>query len=177
MKASTSSAPGVFESTRNTLRRLHYSYVTEKSYLQWIKRFLIFHGRKSPRLLGPEAVERFLTSLAIEGNVSPATQNQALNAIVFLYREVLGQDLGEIKGVAWAKKRVHIPEFFSRSEVTNILSRFRGTRLIVASLMYGAGLRLAEVLRLRVKDLDFTRGQILIRDSKSQKDRETQKTG
>ena len=171
MERNDKPAVGVLARTRDALRRKHYSYITEKSYLHWIKRFLVFHGRRSPRELGPDAVERFLSFLAVELKVAASTQNQALNAIVFLYREVLETDLGLLAGIEWAKRPSRIPEFFTREEVSAILARFQGSSFLIASLLYGCGLRLAEALRLRIKDLDFNRHQLLVRDAKGQRDR------
>ena len=162
---------GLLEVCREIIRKKHYSYSTEKNYIAWIRRYIYYFEKKHPRDVGPNGIERFLTFLALKKNVSPATQNQALNALVFLYRQVLEIDIGILKGIEWAKKRQHQPEIFSRNEIKLIITNFSGTKKIIVSLLYGAGLRLAEVLRLRVKDLDFEKNTIVIRDSKSQKDR------
>ena len=153
------------------MRTRHYSYVTEKSYLAWMKRYILFHKKVHPRDLGPDAIAIFLTDLAVNRHVAPSTQNQALNALVFLYREFLEIDIGEMSGIDWAHKREHIPVVFSRDEVAAVLSSLPSTQKLLASLLYGSGLRLAECLRLRVKDVDFERGQIAIWESKSPKDR------
>lgn len=153
------------------MRRRHYAYATEKSYIYWIRHFIIFHGKQHPRNLHRSAVVEFLTHLAVKKNVSPATQNQALNALVFLYREVLSIDLGDLPGIEWAAKRERIPIILSRQEIGLVLSNLDGTQRIIAELLYGAGLRLIEALRLRVKDIDLERNQIAIWDSKSKRDR------
>ena len=162
---------GTLEQTREALRRLHYSFKTEQSYLGHIKRFLIFHGRVSPRSLQKDAVEKYLSYLAVSRKVAASTQNQALNAIVFLFREVVKIDLGEMTGIQWAKTNKHIPEYFTKKEVQSILAQFKGSKMLIASLLYGSGLRLAEVLRIRVKDIDFEAGSLFVRDSKGKKDR------
>jgi integron integrase len=167
----SSPKPKLLEQVRQLLRRRHYSYATERTYINWIRRFILFHGKRHPSELGPEAIERFLSHLAIEGNVAPATQNQALNALVFLYREVLGSDVGVMTGIEWARRRERIPVVFSREEVAQILAVLPERQKLIASLLYGCGLRLNECLRLRVKDIDFTRSQIAVWDSKSNKDR------
>lgn len=121
--------------------------------------------------MGTDAIERFLTSLAVDNRVSPSTQNQALNALVFLYREVLDIEIGTLNGIEWAKRRERIPTFYTKEEIVQIIGSLKGTRRLIVSLLYGSGLRLIEALRLRVKDLDFEKGQLLVRDSKSRKDR------
>lgn len=167
----SSPKPKLLEQVRQLLRRRHYSYATERTYINWIRRFILFYGKRHPSKLGPEAIERFLSYLAIEGKVAPATQIQALNALVFLYREVLGSDVGVMTGIEWARRRERIPVVFSREEVAQILAVLPERQRLIASLLYGCGLRLNECLRLRVKDIDFTRSQIAIWDSKSNKDR------
>jgi len=162
---------GLLAQTRILLRTRHYSYTTEKVYITWIKRFIAHFERQHPRELGPEAIGKYLSHLAITAQVAPATQSQALNALVFLYREVLGIQLGDIPNIRWAKTRERIPIVLTRDEVAKILGQLNGTRKLVGSLLYGSGLRLAECLRLRAKDVDFSRGQISIWDSKSNKDR------
>jgi integrase len=163
--------PKLLDQVRTLLRTRHYSLATEKSYIGWIRRFILHFKKRHPRDLGPGAIGKFLSFLAIQEGVSPSTQNQALNALVFLYREVLGINLSEIPGIEWAKKRERIPIVFSKDEVTQILSCLTRSQKLIASLLYGSGLRLAETLRLRVKDIDFERRQIAVWDSKSPKDR------
>lgn len=167
-------APGkkkLLDQTRDLLRTRHYSYATEKGYLAWIRRFILHFNKRHPKELGPAAIGQFLTHLAVDRTVSPATQNQALNALVFLYREVLEISIDDIPGIEWAQRRERIPVVFSRDEVTAVLKSLAGSQRLIGSLLYGSGLRLTECLRLRVKDLDSQRRQIAIWDSKSNKDR------
>jgi integron integrase len=169
----TASAPRLLEQVRNTIRMRHYSIRTEEAYLHWIKRFILFHGKRHPSEMGPTEVETFLTDLAVKGKVSASTQNQALNAIVFLYRAVLQRELGWLENIERAKKPAKRPVVFTRKEAQAILHRLDGTKWLMANLLYGAGLRVMECLRLRVKDLDFGLNQIVVRDGKGQKDRVT----
>lgn len=171
MNSELPSGRGLFHVCRDVMRRKHLSYATEKSYIAWIRRYVLFHSKRHPRDVGKQGVEKFLTYLATHRKISPSTQNQALNSLVFLYREVLGTDLGELAGIEWAKRQEFIPAVFTREEVNAILCQLKGTEKLIASLLYGTGLRLSEALRLRVKDLDFDKHQIIIRDSKSQKNR------
>jgi integron integrase len=164
---------GILEQVRNVIRLKHYSLRTEQTYLQWIKRFIFFNGNRHPSYLGEREVSNFLTHLAVKGKVSASTQNQAFNAILFLYREVLKQELGWIKNVQRAKKSKHIPVVFTREEAKKIIVRLEGTKWLMVSLLYGCGLRLMECLRLRVKDIDFTYNQITVRDTKGNEDRVT----
>lgn len=163
--------PKFLDQLRDLLRRRHYSLETEKKYVYWTRSFIIFNGKKHPSTLPPQAVSNFLSYLARRRHVSPSTQNQALNALVFLYREFLAIDISKLPGFKWAEPRKRIPVVFSRDEVYLILSHLRGDQKLIAALLYGCGLRLAECLRLRRKDLDFERNQIAIWDSKSKTDR------
>lgn len=156
---------------RDRIRVKHYSYRTETSYLGWIRRFIRFHGGRHPRDLGGPEVEQFLSYLATERKVAASTQNQALSAILFLYREALEIDLPWLDGIVRAKRPTRIPVVLSRDEVRRILAQLEGTHWLAASLLYGAGLRVSECLRLRVKDLDFEYRQITVRDGKGAKDR------
>jgi len=156
---------------RDRIRVKHYSYRTETSYLGWIRRFIRFHGGRHPRDLGGPEVEQFLSYLATERNVAASTQNQALSAILFLYREALEIDLPWLDGIVRAKRPTRIPVVLSRDEVRRILAQLEDTHWLAASLLYGAGLRVSECLRLRVKDLDFAYRQITVRDGKGAKDR------
>lgn len=149
----------------------HYGYSTEKSYIGWIRRYIIFHGKRHPLELGATSISKFLSHLAVERNVSASTQNQALNAIVFLYKQVLEKDPGEFDGIIRAKRPRFLPVVFTRNEVARILQNLSKTNLLIASLLYGSGLRLRECLRLRVQDIDFEENSILIRQGKHQKDR------
>lgn len=156
---------------RDRIRVKHYSYRTETSYLGWIRRFIRFHAGRHPREMGGPEVERFLTYLATERKVAASTQNQALSAILFLYREALEVDLPWLDGLVRAKRPARVPVVLSRDEVRRVLAQLEGTHWLAASLLYGAGLRVSECLRLRVKDLDFEYRQITVRDGKGAKDR------
>lgn len=146
---------------------------TEKAYLHWIRRYVDFHGRQSPQALGPAAIESFLTDLATRLHVAASTQNQALAAILFLYKQVLATDLPWLENIVRASKPRHLPVVLSRDEVRRVLAELRGTPWLVASLLYGGGLRLHEGLALRVKDVDIERCELVVRDGKGRKDRIT----
>ena len=165
--------PRLLERVRRALRIRHYSPRTEKAYVRWIIRFIFFHGKRHPEEMGPKEVERFLSHLATVGRVGASTQNQALSALLFLYREVVGRELGLMSNLVWAKRPVRLPLVLSREEVAAILSRLHGTPWLMVSLLYGAGLRLLECCRLRVKDVDLARNEITVRDGKRRKDRVT----
>lgn len=159
------------ESVRDLIRVKHLSYRTEEAYLGWIRRFILFHDKRHPKEMGADEVQAFLTHLAVEGNVAAATQNQAFAALLFLYREVLQKSLGAIENVVRAKSPKRLPDVLTKDEVIRLLAFLRGEEWLVANLLYGAGLRLREALRLRVKDLDFGYQQIVVRDGKGAKDR------
>ncbi len=156
---------------REAVRVRHYALATEKTYVHWVKRFILFHGKRHPEQMGEAEVRRFLSDLAVRRRVAPATQNQALCALVFLYKSVLDRPLGEMQGLVWAKSRQHIPVVLSTGEVATILSRLRDMYWLIAGLQYGSGLRLRESIRLRVQDLDFSRHAIVVRHGKGGKDR------
>lgn len=158
---------------RAAMRVRHFSRRTEDAYAAWIRRFIVFHGKRHPAEMGEPEVQAFLTWLAVEGRVSASTQNQALAALLFLYREVLGSELGWIDLVIRARRPRRLPIVLGREEIARILSELRGTPRLVVSLLYGFGLRLLECLELRVKDVDFARSQITVRDGKGQRDRVT----
>lgn len=166
-------APRLFEEVRRVLRLKHYSLRTEEVYLGWIRRFVLAHGRRHPRELGAAEVEHFLSGLAVQGKVAASTQNQALSALLFLYRQVLGIELPWMEGVVRAKRPQRVPAVLSREEVTRVLACMEGRPWLLASLLYGTGMRLMEALRLRVKDVDFDRREITVRDGKGGKDRHT----
>lgn len=155
------------------MRLRHMSYYTEKTYAHWIKNFIRFHKRRHPKDMGEQEIEAYLSWLAVNRNVSPSTQNQALNALVFLFREVLGREIGKFKNIRWAKKKQHVPVVLTRDEVTRVLEIMQvdPRKWLVAALLYGCGLRLIEALRLRIKDIDFGQGCIAVRDAKGDKDR------
>jgi integron integrase len=158
---------------RSELRIRHYSYSTESSYLRWILQYIRFHELRHPSELGAAHIREFLSHLAIDRNVAASTQNQALCALLFLYRDVLNAPVPRIDEIEHAKKPVRLPVVFTENEVQRLLGRLTGVRWLVASLLYGSGLRLMECLRLRVKDVDFGYRQIVVRDGKGAKDRVT----
>ena len=158
---------------RNTLRTHHYSYRTEESYLKWIRRFILFNGNRHPRDMGATEIQRFLSDLAVRGKVSASTQNQALSSILFLYRKVLQIDLPWMDDIVRAKRPVRVPVVMTRDEVALVLGAMSGKYWLMASILYGSGLRLVECLRLRVQDIDFDYLQINVRDGKGSKDRRT----
>jgi integron integrase len=158
---------------QSRIRARHMSFRTEKTYLHWIRRFIRFHDRRHPRSMGPVEVEAFLTSLAVQNQVSASTQNQALAAVLFLYRDVLGIELPWLADVVRAKRPRHLPVVLTRSEVKCVLEKISGLEWLVVSLLYGTGMRLGECVQLRIKDVDIARREILIRDAKGHKDRVT----
>jgi integron integrase len=168
-----STSPRLLDQIREAIRIKHYSIRTEQAYLQWIKRYILFHGKRHPKDLGADELRAFLSDLAIRGQVSASTQNQALNAILFMYREVLKTELPWIDGVQRAKRSQRLPVVLTRQEVQALLAQFEGTIWLMAGITYGGGLRLLECLRLRVKDLDLDRCELIVRDGKGQKDRIT----
>ena len=167
------SSPRLFDEVRRVLRLKHYSMRTEVVYLGWIRRFILVNGRRHPRAMGAPEVERFLSSLAVDGQVAASTQNQALSALLFLYKEVLGIELPWMEDVTRAKRPRRLPTVLSRGEVQDLLAQLDGRPWLLSSLLYGTGLRLMECLRLRVKDVDFARNEITVRDGKGSKDRRT----
>jgi integron integrase len=165
--------PGLLKDLCHVLRQRHYSRRTEKSYTQWVRRFVVFHRRKGVRALESPDVRAFLTHLAVDLKVGSSTQNQAFSALLFLFRDVLEKKLEGLEDTPRAKGPVRLPMVLSRPEVQMVLAQLRGRLWLVASLMYGGGLRLDECVGLRVKDLDFNRRVIVVRDGKGRKDRET----
>jgi integron integrase len=161
------------DSVRRVIRTLHYSIRTEQSYLSWIKQYILYHGKRHPRDMSVVEVGEFLSYLANERNVATATQNQALNALNFLYKRVLNQPLGELQGVVRAKRPKRLPVVLSADEVNSLFDQLSGLHLLIAKLMYGSGMRLMETLRLRIKDVDFSMQAIIIREGKGNKDRIT----
>ena len=164
-------SPRLLDQVRSTIRKRHMAYRTEQAYIMWIKQFIHFHDCTHPQDLGPLDVEAFLSYLALDRNVAPSTQNQALNAIVFLYTHVQLAPLGKLQGFTRAKAKQRVPVVFSPGEVKRVLSELNYPYWLLAALMYGSGLRLMESLRLRVKDIDFHYRAITIRDGKGGKDR------
>jgi integron integrase len=165
--------PGLYAVARERMRTRHFALRTEKVYLQWLRRYVEFHGRRHPRELGAADVERFLTYLAVQRRVSAATQSQALQALLFVYRHVLEINLPWLDGVTRATHPRRLPVVLGRGEVRSLLAQLQGTPWLVASLLYGSGLRVSEALRLRVKDLALERGEVIVRDGKGGKDRVT----
>lgn len=170
---SSLTGPRLLDQVRLRLRTRHYSLRTETSYVDWIRRFILFHGKRHPRDMGGAEVSAFLSQLAVERHVSASTQNQALAALLFLYREVLDQDLPWMQDVVRAKKPQRLPVVLTRSEVAAVLDHIDGSMALIARLLYGTGMRLMEAVRLRVKDVDFAVSQLSVRDGKGGKDRVT----
>ncbi len=165
--------PRLLDQVRGKIRLKHYSIRTEQAYTDWIKRYILHFDKRHPRDLGAAEVEQFLTYLAVQGNVAASTQNQAKSALLFLYKEVLGTALPWLDDVEQAKTSRHLPVVLTQDEVAKLLLQLSGTHHLIVSLLYGTGMRILEVLRLRVKDVDFARKEILIRDGKGYKDRVT----
>jgi integron integrase len=165
--------PRLLDQLRDRIRLKHYSIRTEQAYADWVRRFVIFHEKRHPRELGQTDVEAFLTHLAVVGRVAASTQNQAKSALLFLYKEVLGAELPWLDGVQTAKRPARLPVVLTRAEVRAVLVRTSGTPGLILRVLYGSGLRILEALRLRVKDVDFERREILVRDGKGARDRVT----
>ena len=169
--------PKLLVRLHNTLRVRHYSRRTEQAYVDWVRRFVHFHGLRHPVDMGTREVQAFLTYLAVQRHVAAATQNQAKSALLFLYRAVLGVELPWLNDVERAKPCKRLPVVLTEGEVDTLLSRICGTQGLIARLLYGSGMRLMEAVRLRVKDIDFRRREILVRDGKGAKDRMTMLPG
>jgi integron integrase len=169
----SSQKPKLLDRVRHAIRTRHYSLRTEEAYVQWIRRFIVFHHKRHPQEMGVAEIQQFLTDLAITHRVAASTQNQALSALLFLYKAVLHQDIGWIEEVVRAKQPKRLPVVLTRDEVKAVLQGLSGPTWLMASLLYGSGLRLMECLRLRVKDVDFAYNQITVRDGKGAQDRVT----
>jgi integron integrase len=165
--------PRLLDRVRGAIRARQYSFRTEKAYVGWIRRFIVFQGKRHPDEMGAAEIRQYLSHLATAGRVSASTQNQAFSALLFLYREVLGRELAGLADTVRAKRPVRVPLVLTRGEVASILDHMSGVTWLMASLMYGSGLRVLECARLRSKDVDFTRGEITVRDGKGRKDRVT----
>lgn len=165
--------PKLLDQVRDAIRVRHYSIRTEEAYIQWIKRYIFFHNKKHPRDMGEAELSAFLTHLAVDKHVAASTQNQALSALLFLYKEVLGIQLDWLEDVVRAKRPQRLPVVLTTKEVQQIIDHIQGTNGLIARLMYGTGMRLMEAIRLRIKDIDFEYKQITIRDGKGGKDRKT----
>ena len=172
-KSTTANPPRLLDQVRDKLRVKHYSIRTEQTYTDWIKRYIYFHDKRHPKDLGAHDIEAFLTHLAVAGKVAASTQNLAKSSLLFLYREVLEINLPWLDDITQAKAPKRMPVVLTVSEVQDVLSRMSGTHLLIASLLYGGGMRLMEAVRLRVKDVDFARREILVREGKGFKDRVT----
>ena len=169
----SSPAPRLLDQVSERLRLKHYSIRTEQNYVQWIRRYILFNGKRHPREMGVAEVEAYLTHLAVKRRVSASTQNQALAAILFLYKEVLAIDLPWLNDVVRAKKPQRLPVVLTREEVQRVFRHVHGVEHLILRLLYGTGMRIMELMRLRVKDVDFSRCEILVRDGKGGKDRVT----
>ena len=167
------SSPKLLDQVRTVARLKHYSIKTEQAYVHWIKRYIFFHQKRHPAEMAESEIRQFLSHLAVRLNVSASTQTVALSALLFLYRDVLKRPLPYIDNIERAKPSRHLPVVFTRAEVQTLLAYLTGTNLLLASLLYGAGLRLMEALRLRVKDVDFSQNQIVVRNGKGSTDRIT----
>lgn len=172
-KAAVAHAPRLLDEVRRHLRFKHYSLRTEQAYIGWIRRFILANDKRHPRDMGAAEVEQFLSNLAVRSAVAASTQNQALSALLFLYREVLGIDLPWMENVVRAKRPRRLPVVLSQAEARRLLAAMDGRPWLLASLLYGTGMRLMECLRLRVKDVDFERHEVTVRDGKGGKDRRT----
>ena len=166
-------APKLLDRLRGCLRARHYSLRTEEAYADWVRRYVLFHGKRHPRDMGPVEIQAFLTHLAVDRHVSPSTQNQAKSALLFLYREVLRVELPWLKEIVQAKQNPRLPVVLTQGEVRSVLDQMEGVMLLVARMLYGTGMRLMEVLSLRVKDVDFERREVVVRSGKGGKDRMT----
>lgn len=172
-KSSSSVLVPVLADLRTAVQARHYSRRTEQAYSHWVSRFLYFHKGRSPAEMAEAEINQFLTHLAVTEKVSASTQNQALAALLFLYRQVIGREMGDLGEVIRARKPERLPVVMAREEVKAVLANLTGDKWLIAALLYGAGLRLMECLRLRVQDIDFSRNEILVRDGKGAKDRIT----
>ncbi len=165
--------PKLLDQVRNLMRVRHLSHKTERAYVGYIHEYILFHGKKHPKDLGVDAIREYLTHLAVVKKVAGSTQNVAFNALIFLYKQILQIELPPVQGVLRAKKSERLPVVFSPDEARKIIAELKGTTRLMVGLLYGSGMRLTEVLRLRVKDVDFESGQIIVRDGKGEKDRAT----
>jgi integrase len=163
----------LLEQVKDILRAKHYSPRTEETYVDWIKRYILFHEKRHPKEMGEKEIQEFITHLATQANLAASSQNQALSAIIFLYRHVLRLEIEISKQIIHAKKAERLPTVLSKAEAIAVLKQMDGVTKLMAQILYGSGLRLMECLRLRVKDIDFANRQIVVRDGKGEKDRFT----
>lgn len=167
------SPPKLLDQLKAALRTRHYSHKTEQAYVFWARRFVLFHNKRHPKEMGENEINQFLSYLAVKEHVSASTQNQALCAIIFLYKNIVKKEIGEMQGLIWAKKPNKLPVVLTREEVKSLFAHLNGVAELMAGLMYGAGLRQRECLGLRIKDIDFGYKQITVHNSKGAKDRIT----
>lgn len=165
--------PRLLDRLRDAIKARHYSPRTVEAYVYWARKFILFHGKRHPALMGAAEVKAFLSYLAVSREVASSTQNQALGALLFLYRHVIGREIPALSDLIRAKRSVRVPVVLSRAEISLILHHLRGLPYLATALMYGSGLRLLECLQLRIQDIDFDRGEILVRQGKGRKDRRT----
>jgi integron integrase len=177
LSAPAAAKPKLLDQVRDAIRARHYSYRTEEAYVGWIRRFILFHHKRHPAEMGPPEITQFLTALAVERHVSASTQNQALAAVLFLYQQVLGCEPGWLDDMVRAKRPQRLPVVLTRQEVQALFVVLDGVGWIMAMLLYGAGLRLMECVQLRVKDVEFSRNEIVVREGKGNKDRVTMLPG
>jgi integrase len=173
LKGAHPGMPKLFDQVSDIMRRRHYSHRTEQAYINWMRQFILIHQKRHPNEIGAPEVTEFLSHLARSRNVSASTQNQALASLLFLYKEVLNLSLPWLNEIEYAKRPARLPVVFSVEEARSILAHLQSTAWLMASLLYGSGLRLMECCTLRVKDFDFDYGQIIVRDGKGGKDRRT----
>jgi site-specific recombinase XerD len=162
----------LLDQVRDAVRLKHYAYRTEETYVQWIKRYILFHNKRHPNEMGTAEIEAFLTHLAVQEQIAASTQNQALSALLFLYREVLNQEIADVDAIR-AKRTHYLPTVLTKAEAIAVIQNLSGVYQSVVKLLYGGGLRLIEGVRLRVKDIDFAQHQIIVRDGKGSKSRVT----
>ncbi len=165
--------PKLLDQVRNDLRVNHYSRKTAETYISWIKRYILFHNKRHPKEMGKEEIQNFVNYFAIEKHVASSTQNQALQAILFLYKKIVKKDVEWLDDIRGVKRIKHLHVVFSKKETTKIFEHLSGVTKLIVSLLYGEGLRLNEALNLRIKDIDFDYQQIVVRDEKGEKDRHT----
>lgn len=165
--------PKLLEQVRIVMRAKRYSPRTEKTYIGWIRRFILFHNKRHPKDMGAEEIRAFINHLAKNENVSSATQNQALQSILFVYKQIINKDIGWIEEIKFAQRKKHLPSVLNKPEINGIFNHLTGNALLIARLLYGSGMRLGECLNLRIKDIDFELRTITVRDGKGEKDRIT----
>ncbi|MDR4510064.1 MAG: phage integrase N-terminal SAM-like domain-containing protein, partial [Candidatus Brocadiaceae bacterium] len=163
----------LLDQVRDVIRKKHYSIRTEQAYVDWTRRYILFHNKRHPKDMGEKEISQYISFLATEKNVAASTQNQAFNALVFLYKQVLHIELGEFGQTERAKKPERLPTVMTKTEIGRVLASMSGMHQLMAKLLYGCGLRLMECVRLRVKDIEFEQSQLFVRDGKGMKDRST----